>query len=178
MLLFWERGFEGTSMDELTAAMGMSPSSLYSAFGSKDQLYREAVDRYDQGPGAYGGPILSDAKTAREAIRARLEASSREFVRPDQPFGCMVAASALHGSPASMEIRADIARRRSMALASFRERIEQGKRDGDVAADVDPAALADFYMTVLEGLTVHARDGASVDRLLGIVATAMRAWPD
>jgi TetR/AcrR family transcriptional regulator, copper-responsive repressor len=90
----------------------------------------------------------------------------------------MVAASALHGSPASAEIRTDIARRRSMALASFRERIEQGKRDGDVAADVDAAALAEFYMAVLEGLTVHARDGASVDRLLGIVGTAMKAWPD
>jgi TetR/AcrR family transcriptional regulator, copper-responsive repressor len=65
MLLFWERGFEGTSMDELTAAMGMSPSSLYSAFGGKEQLYREAVDRYDKGPGAYGGPILAATKTAR-----------------------------------------------------------------------------------------------------------------
>src|SRR5215475_2760669 len=90
MFLFWERGYEGVAMDDLTAAMGISPSSLYATFGSKEQLFLTALDTYEREYGMYWVPILDDTADGREAFLRMFDAASRELTRPDLPRGCMM----------------------------------------------------------------------------------------
>ncbi|MBC6981229.1 TetR/AcrR family transcriptional regulator [Caulobacter sp. 17J80-11] len=177
MRLFWDRGYEAASMDELTAAMGISPSSLYGAFGGKAQLYEQALDRYVAGPGAYVEPILAADLPTRDAFQRLLEAAAFELTRADQPRGCMVAAAETQCSPSAEGVRAAVAERRLQAIRAYEDRLRRGVAAGDLAGGVDVGALARFLMTVQQGLSVQARDGASREELLAVGRTAMRAWP-
>src|SRR4051812_45100840 len=95
MLLFWEHGYEATSLSQLTSAMGISPPSLYAAFGDKQALFLETVERYITRGGADAEALMGDAKTAREAIARFLEASAAKLTDPKFPRGCMVVLSAV-----------------------------------------------------------------------------------
>lgn len=177
MQVFWRHGYEATSLSDLTAAMDINPPSLYAAFGSKERLFLEAVERYRSGPGD-SESILAAAPTARLAIERLLESSASELVRRSHPPGCMLVISAMSCSRASARVAAALAKHRANAENRIRARIQRGVRDGELSADTDAAALARFYMAVIEGMSIQARDGATRQRLLETAATAMRAWPD
>ena len=175
--LFWERGYEGTSFDDLVAAMRISPSSFYNSFGSKERLYREAVECYLASSGEWFlGELDADADT-RTAFRSLLRTAAREFTRADRPSGCMISLAGTHVPPALDAVRATMAGHRMDAEAAMAARIRRGIADGDVPARTDAAALAAFYGALSRGLAVQARDGASTQRLLDIVDLAMNAWP-
>jgi AcrR family transcriptional regulator len=177
MLVFWRYGYETTSLNELTTAMGITPPSLYSAFGDKEQLFLEAVERYLAGPGGAQKGIFSDAPTARDAIERLLEATAIEQTRSCHPPGCLVVTSALNCSPASAHVEAALVKLRKAIQASIRVRLERGVREGDLPADTNASALATFYVVVTQGMAIQARDGASRKTLLAIGCSAMRAWP-
>ena len=92
--LFWSRGYEATSVSDLTEAMGITPPSLYSAFGDKKRLFLEAVDRYQAGPGAFAQRALAEEPTAERAIQSLFTGAIETFCDPKQPKGCMVVLSA------------------------------------------------------------------------------------
>lgn len=175
--LFWERGFEGTSFDDLTAAMGISPSSFYNSFGSKEQLYREAVDAYLESSGEWFIGALDAEVDTRTAFRKLLEKAAHEFSRDDMPNGCMISLAGTHMPPSLDSVRVMMAGHRMDAEVAMAERIRKGIADGDVPASVGVDALAAFYSAVSRGLAVQARDGASTERLLQIVEVSMNAWP-
>src|SRR5882672_8200277 len=177
MHIFWERGYEAASVSELTAAMGITPPSLYAAFGDKERLFLEAIERYASGPGGGAPRALAEEPTARAAIERLLHEAAEELTSSCHPAGCMVVTAATNCSVASAHIQAALAKRRASAEAGIRERIEQGIADGELPADTDAAALANFYTTVFQGMAMQARDGASHDSLLATAGTAMRAWP-
>lgn len=177
MRLFWDRGYEGASMDELTAAMGVSPSSLYAAFGSKAALYDQALDRYLTGPGDYAGPVLAADLPTRAAFERLFEVAAYELTRADQPLGCMVAIAETHCSPAAEGVRAAVAERRLASLRLFEDRLKRGVAAGELSADTDVGDLARYLATVLNGLSIQARDGATREELAAVGRTAMRAWP-
>jgi AcrR family transcriptional regulator len=177
MHLFWQRGYEGTSMAELTAAMKITAPSLYNAFGGKEQLFLAAIERYMSTIGSAAKAALDDTPQAREAIRLVLEHTAREDVRSSHPRGCMLVASANNGSAAPQAALQHVARYLHLHETAFRQRIERGQRDGDVAASVDAAGLASFYLSVVSGMATLARNGAGRDQLLAICGHAMRAWP-
>ncbi len=167
MLLFWQHGFEGTSIAELTAAMGITPPSLYAAFGDKKALFREAVARY------LGSPAqASDQASARDAAFALLRAAALRFTGEDTPAGCLIATAAASCSPAAADIQAELASVRRNTEAWLCDRIE---RDG--VATTEAEALAAHVMAVVQGLSTLARDGASRDKLLRMIDVAMRVWP-
>ncbi|WP_437316814.1 TetR/AcrR family transcriptional regulator [Sorangium sp. So ce385] len=177
MVLFWERGYEGASLDELSAAMGISPSSLYATFGGKEQLFRAAVDRYLAGQGGYMSRIFAEEPTARGAVQRLLETAADELTRPDHPPGCMVALAGTQCSPGAQPVQGLLRGHREASQCGLKARIQRAIEDGELAPDTDAAALATFYATVLLGMSVLARDGASRESLRAAVEVAVRAWP-
>jgi len=177
MHVFWDRGYEAASIAELTAAMGITAPSLYSAFGDKEHLFLEAIERYANGAGSAAPRALAEELTARAAIERLLCEAAKELTRSCHPAGCMVVMAATNCSVASAHIQTALAKRRAASEEGIRTRIEQGIVDGELPADTDAAALANFYTTVFQGMSIQARDGASRASLLATAATAMRAWP-
>jgi AcrR family transcriptional regulator len=177
MKLFWERGYEGASFDDLTAAMGISPSSFYNAFGSKERLYQEATEAYVEAAGKwFAGELNADTDT-RTAFHRLLTAATREFTRDDLPTGCMISLACTQVPPALACLRDAMVGYRGAAQSAMAARIQRGIDEGDVPKDTDVEALAAFYSALSRGLAVQARDGASRERLQKIVEVGMRAWP-
>ena len=178
MELFWRQGYETTSISDLTSAMEISAPSLYAAFGDKERLYLEAVERYKSDLGN-SGRILAGEAAAREAIERLLEASAMELTNTkDHPPGCMVVASAINGSPESAHLQAAPRGWRLEAEARITAKIKRGVRDGELPSRTDAAALGKFYMTVMQGMTIQARDGATQKELLAVARAAMLQWPE
>jgi AcrR family transcriptional regulator len=178
MKLFWERGYQGTSFDDLIAAMGISASSFYNSFGSKEALYCEATQSYLAMSGSWFFGILNDESTdTRTAFSRLFAATAEEFTRCDHPLGCMVALACTQTPPALQNIREIMVEHRAFSEGAMAERIRKGIANGDVPDGTDVAALAAYYSTVARGLAGQARDGASRDKLAEIGRLAMQAWP-
>ncbi|AXA74730.1 TetR family transcriptional regulator [Achromobacter insolitus] len=177
MRTFWTQGYEGTSIQDLVAAMGVNKPSLYSTFGCKEEIFREAVELYDRLEGRATSQSLAKAGTAREAVETMLRANARAYVVEEGPRGCMIVLSSLLGAPENESVRAFLAENRLNGETMLRDRLAQGIAAGDLDSSADVGQLAAFYTTVLEGLSIQARDGASVDKLNMIIDAAMLAWP-
>ncbi|SAI07662.1 TetR family transcriptional regulator [Bordetella ansorpii] len=177
MEVFWERGYEGASMAELTAAMGIAAPSLYAAFGSKDGLFREALALYVSVEGAEIQQGVQRARTAREAVQAMLMASARVYTRPGRPNGCMVVLSALQANGSNDAVRADLSAMRVQNIAQLADRLSPAVDTGEIARGTDLHAIARFYVTVQQGMSIQARDGASQVELEAVAQAALAAWP-
>lgn len=176
MELFWRRGYEGTSLSELTEAMGIASPSLYAAFGSKERLFREAVALYEAMEGVATERALRDEPTARAAVAAMLLDNARMYGDATRPAGCMVVLAATNCTADNAPVAEFLAHARRSTELRVRQRIERGMIEGDVPAGIDAPALAAFCCTVLWGLSIEARDGAPAARLGAIADQAMRAW--
>ena len=177
MRLFWERGYEATSVSELTEAMGITPPTLYSFFGDKKRLFLEVVDRYQSGPGCFALKALSEEPTAERFVRRLLMEAIVAFSNPKGPKGCMVVLGATNCAVESSDIFKALADRRRAAEIVVRERIAAGHAAGEFAKTADIDALMGLITATLYGLAIKARDGASRAGLRKIVDQAMRAWP-
>lgn len=169
MQVFWRQGYEATSVSDLTRAMGINPPSLYAAFGDKEHLYLESLERYQRARLESVAKWFDEEPTAKAAIARLLrEAAS-------QPRGSMLVLSAANCSAASLQ--SQLAERRANAKAILKARIDRGIREGELPPGSDTAALTDFFVTVFQGMSIQARDGATRKSLLATAAAAMRAWP-
>jgi TetR/AcrR family transcriptional regulator, copper-responsive repressor len=177
MLLFWKRGYQATSVSELIDAMGITPPSLYSAFGDKKRLFLEAVDRYQAGPGAFAKQALTEEPTAERAIRRLLLGAVDSFCDPKHPTGCMVVLSATNCAVESDDVLQELVKRRRATERAIRHRIAAGQADGEFAANADVDALAGLVASALYGIAIKARDGAAPTSLRKIVDQTMRMWP-
>jgi AcrR family transcriptional regulator len=176
MLLFWRQGYEATSLSELTTAMGISPPSLYAVFGDKKRLFLAAVERYvamsESSP-----DLIRKAPTAREAVSDLLRASVVGHTQKGKPPGCFLVSGAANCSAASQDVQDKMARMRGKVERALKDKIRSAIEEGELPADTDAATLAAFYMSVTQGMSAQAQDGARRERLLGIAESAMRAWP-
>jgi AcrR family transcriptional regulator len=174
--VFWEKGYAGTSISDLTEAMGINPPSLYAAFGNKEKLFKKALDRYED----LRDQILEEAfaaPTAREAVTRLLEGTAERLGDKCSPRGCLMVQGALSGGEECEAVKQDLAFRRAGVEALIRKRLKRAKREGDLPSNVDAAALARFVATVMHGMAVQAAGGAAPKELRSIVHTALRAWP-
>ena len=176
-LVFWRKGYEGTSLSDLTRAMGINRPSLYAAFGDKETLFRKALDRYVEGPDAYLGEALKQP-TARAVTERLLRGTADLLTNPNHPSGCLIVQGALVCGEGGDCIRQELISRRLAGEAAVRRRFQRAKAENDLPADSNPADLARYVMTVSQGMSVQAAGGTSRKKLHRVVATAMGAWPD
>lgn len=179
MKLFWENGYEGTTFDDLISRMSISPSTFYNSFGSKERLYREATESFMVDAQSWiQGALWEDGATTRQAFAHLLERAAEQFTREDLPRGCMVSLSGTHQAPDLMPIRDMMVGYRAASEVYLADRIRKGIAEGDMPATVDVDALAALMHTIVRGLAVQARDGASRAKLENIARAAMEAWPE
>ncbi len=175
--VFWRKGYEGATLCDLTAAMGINPPSLYAAFGNKEGLFRKAIDRYWALQAAARNEALN-APTARAVAEKLLKGSAKFLGDPCHPKGCFAVQGALACGTDAECVRKELETRRAASQTQIRERFARAKKEGDLPADADPAGLARYLSTVMEGMSVQAASGASRKDLERVAETALRAFPD
>ncbi|HWY62873.1 MAG TPA: TetR/AcrR family transcriptional regulator [Rhizomicrobium sp.] len=174
MQVFWRKGYLGTSLSDLTDAMGIKRPSLYATFGNKESLFRKALDRYFEGPSAYLHDALQEP-TARAVVERLFRAVIDLLSDPQTPTTCMWVHSAL--SCGDDPLLKEFAAQRAVAIAALRKRFRRAIAEGDLPADTDAGAFAHYVLAVNFGLTVQATTGAPRKELLRIAEIALRAWP-
>lgn len=175
LTVFWKKGYEGTSLPDLTEAMGINRPSLYAAFGNKESLFMKVLDRYDK-KNACLNKFLEESP-ARNAIEKLLLALVDSLTDPCTPAGCIDVTGALSCSDDVVKIKRELAFRRDQGMQILVARFERAKAEGELPADLNPNALARYYATLMQGMSVQACGGASREDLLLIVQFAMAAWP-
>jgi len=159
MRVFWRYGYEGASLTELTAAMGINRPSLYAAFGDKAALFREAVARYGAGPGRYVRRALGQP-TARQVAETLLRGAVANATGPE-----------------NAPIRAEIAALRARGIAQIRARFDRAHAEGDLPTATDTEALTLFLISVMHGIAVQAAGGFSREQLNRVADLALTRWP-
>ncbi len=176
MHVFWEKGYEGASLHDLTEAMGIKPASLYKAFGNKQALFKQVLARYLAGPVAFIQGSLSEP-TAYAVAERTLRDSAKFLADQHTRCGCMTIEGALVGGRESHPIREELIALRVRGQDALRQRFERAQEEGDLAKTADAGDLARFITAIFQGMTVQAINGASLEELLRLAETALRAWP-
>lgn len=177
MELFWRKGYEGTSLSDLTEGMGITRPSLYGAFGNKEDLFRKALDRYDAGHLGFFPEALARA-TSREIVAAVLTGYAEALTAPRGPGGCMSVNAALACSEGASEIQRAVVEKRRRSEAQLRDRLAEAVASGGPASGEEPADLARYVMTVAQGMAVQAASGAdraALDRVVAMVLKGLFA---
>ncbi|WFE75330.1 TetR/AcrR family transcriptional regulator [Roseinatronobacter sp. S2] len=176
MEVFWSRGYEHSSLSDLTVAMGINSPSLYAAFGNKEELFREALELYSktEGGGIWSG--VATAPTARIACEVLLRSTAEAFAQDDRRRGCMIVLSAPQAEGSTPSVCDDLSMRRRETTMLLEKRLERAVHEHELQSGTDYGVIAAFIATVQHGMSIQARDGASRERLLGIARCAMAAW--
>jgi AcrR family transcriptional regulator len=175
--LFWEHGYEGTSIADLTHAMGVTPPSLYATFGSKEDLYRQALDHNIERETKRRSEALQGDMSAYDAIAFYLRDVAEGFSDPKKPRGCMISTAVLQHAEDTETVARAVAGLREASIQAVKARFDRALSEGELPADVDTDALARFYAAVVQGMSVQACDGACAATLFRLVDIALSAWP-
>lgn len=174
--VFWQRGYEGASMAELTEAMGITKPSLYACFGNKEALFRAAFDLYEREKLCYTQTAL-EADTARGVAERLLRGALAAFCGEHDPQGCLGVISTVTCGAEAESIRTEVIARRASSEAALMRRLERAREEGDLPEHADPEALANYLTTVLQGMSIKASAGACREALGRIVDTTLAMWP-
>ncbi|MFF2911433.1 TetR/AcrR family transcriptional regulator [Paenibacillus sp. NPDC057934] len=177
LMVFWEKGFEGASLNDLTRSMNINRSSLYTIFGSKQDLFYLALDHYVSGRPFLSSEILNK-DTAREAVEEILNLSADSATDPNTPPGCLIIQGGISGGEESQFIRKELISRRNDAEHNLKQRLEKAKETGELPENSNPAVLARFITTVLEGISIQAADGATREEIQEVIDLALQLWPN
>lgn len=178
MALFWERGFEGTSMNDLACATGMAKPGLYATFGDKEELYSRAIKRYFEQSEPVFDEIFNTPGPVRDFLRRYLETIAASLNKKDCPSGCFMVNSIIDcaSQPSSLEsLGREFHEKRQGALL---KRVREAQQQGELPANADPKALADFFAGQSLALGVMARSGADQKNLQSFIDVAMTVLPE
>ena len=176
MKVFWEKGYEGASLPELTEAMGMNRPSLYSVFGNKENLFHLALERYALPREQLFAAALAQP-TARAVVEYFLQHNADSQTQSNQPHGCLVINGALACSDDARPIRDELIAHRANNEGRLRDRLLRAREEGDLPVDACAGQLARYVMTVSNGMAVQAAAGATRQQLREVVALVLRGWP-
>jgi AcrR family transcriptional regulator len=177
MTVFWRKGYEGTSLSDLTEAMGINRPSLYAAYGNKEDLFRKVLERYGEGPSSYEREALARS-TAREVAEGLLNGAADVQTDPHTPAGCLATLGTTYCAEDSSTVGKILIASRLAGHAAIRERFERARAEGDLPADADPKALTHYIGTVVCGMAVLAASGVTRKELDRVIELTMRAWPE
>jgi AcrR family transcriptional regulator len=173
--LFWRQGYEGTSLSDLVAELGIASARIYKAFGSKELLFREAVASYESHEGGFADRAFSEEGSIRVAIKRLLNDAVMLYSRADLPQGCMVVSSAVSVSDENSGIKDWLAEHRLLRTQGIIDQLRAAVATGELPPQTDADALGDYFAAFLHGLSVQARDGVSHARLEAAVKIALLA---
>lgn len=176
MKVFWEKGYQGTSMSDLVDSMELRSASIYAAFGSKEKLFDEVLALYAEQIGKQIWEPLMREPQIRNAIEAMLRASARNMSSASGPGGCLIVLGAIEGG-ADAAVRDKLHTRRQETVHRIAARLEQAKADNQLAATTNTNHVALFYSAIQQSIALKARDGANAHELADLIDTAMMAWP-
>jgi len=177
MQVFWALGYDGATLADLQEAMGgITAPSFYAAFGSKEKLFREAVELYSRTLGAPMRDALDQHPTAHASIQALLHAAVESFRKPGAPRGCMLVLAAINSTPSNKSVQQYLRSLRARRQKAIERRLRRGVAEGELPLGLNVGALASFYATVVDGLAIQARDGATRKALDFAVVCAMASW--
>jgi len=174
MRVFWEKGYEGTSLDDLTAAMGINRSSLYSTFGDKQELFQKVMKRYESGPMAFLFEALTQP-TARKVIESLFRSIVEFLVDPSHPKGCLSLQGGMACGTGAEEVKQTMIDWRKGAIQPIAKRLQRAQAERDLSRDVDARDLARYIIVVMNGLCVQAVNGATRSEMNRAVDLALRA---
>lgn len=174
--IFWERGYEGASLAELTETLGINKPSLYAAFGNKEELFYKALLKYATGPVAFVKDVINEP-TAYKVAEAFLVKAAEFLTDPQHPKGCMIVQGALSSGESAEIVRNVLIKYRASYESLLAERFTKAKQEGDLSSDADPRNLAKYLATLHQGMSVQATSGASREELLEMGNLALKVWP-
>jgi AcrR family transcriptional regulator len=167
--LFWERGYEGVSMSDLTERLGLASARIYAAFGSKEELFREAITQYEAHEGGFADRALAEEPTAIRAMERMFREGIELYTRRQGPRGCMIVSSATNCTDQNERVREWLSYRRQTRTASIVKRVQEAVETGELHERTNADALGDLYAATLHGISIQARDGVTRKRLLATV---------
>jgi AcrR family transcriptional regulator len=173
--VFWLHGYEGTSMAELTEALGMNKPSIYAAFGNKEELFRKALAKYLAGPVAFVTKALNQP-TAQKVVENFLFGAVEFLTKPDTPHGCMIVQGALTCGVASAQIQQELISHRQGYENALEQRFDLAITEADLPPHTNSAVLAKYLATLHQGLSVQATSGATQAELTEVVNLAIQNW--
>lgn len=174
--VFWSKGYEGASLNDLTEAMGITRPSLYAAFGNKEALFRKTLDLYEEEKLCYMSKSL-EQPTAREVARHLLRGSMENQTSKSEPHGCLGVISSVACGAEAECIRQEVLERGKVAKRALIERFERAKDEGDLPATADVEGLTSFIYAIMQGMAVQAGAGATRADLERLIDTSMAMWP-
>jgi AcrR family transcriptional regulator len=174
--VFWRKGFEGASLDELTSAMGVSRPSLYAAFGNKEALFRKALDLYDREKQAFMNAALN-APTARGVAERILTNALEVQAGTSDPHGCLNVMTTVAGGGEMDALKTEMRSRRANSEAALTQRLARAQAEGDFEPKFEPAGLARYLIALVQGMAVQAGAGTPRVELERLVQTALMVWP-
>lgn len=175
--LFWERGYEGTSISDLTQAMGITPPSLYATFGSKEELFGLALDYSIARENGRRSEILQAKTPLYQALKAYLYDIAEGHTQPDKPRGCIVSTAVLQHSEENASVARTTASLREASMQILKARFDRAVDEGELPEKTDTDTLARFYGAIIQGMSAQACDGACSVRLKALIDVALTAWP-
>jgi AcrR family transcriptional regulator len=175
--IFWQKGYEGTTLPELTRAMRINRPSLYAAFGNKESLFKKVLQRYSTGPTAYVRDAINQPN-ARAVAKKLLDSAVENLTDPRHPRGCLAVQGALACGDDADCMRQELIKQRESLVKALRDRFQRAKLEKDLPKDSNPPDLARYLATVLHGLAVQASSGAKRSDLQRVAALALKAWPN
>lgn len=179
MFLFWQQGYESTSLSQLKASLGggISAPSFYAAFGSKEALFREAAQCYLDTFARVTECLWDDSLAPRAAIELALRQSASMQSEPGHPSGCMVALGCMSAPTTEhAAVAAPLTQSRARTRAGFVRCVERGMASGDLPGDMDAVALASVFDSFLSGVAIQARDGVGYAVFDSAITQIMRVW--
>jgi AcrR family transcriptional regulator len=176
MRVFWEKGYEGTSLDDLTQVMQINRSSLYSTFGDKESLFRRVIVRYQSGPLCFLPNALAEPG-ARAVVEALLRSTVKFLVDPSHPRGCLSLQGGMACGSGNEDVQQAMVDWRSQGLLQLRKRMQRAKAERDLPKHVDPNDLARLVMILMNGLSVQAVNGATQAEMNRAVTLILKSLP-
>ncbi|OKY26524.1 TetR/AcrR family transcriptional regulator [Thalassotalea sp. PP2-459] len=176
MMTFWQQGYDNTSMADLVSSMGINTPSIYSTFGSKEALFNEVVTLYRATEGSKIWLETMREKSAKAAIKTLLTLSAEEFTHENRPKGCLIIIGAMNQDDTNLSVHHTLQECRVESKENLITLLKRDIENGTLNSEIDCHAIATYYITLQQGMSIQARDGASKEALLSVAKYGLMTW--